>query len=80
MIHETNVCQPQIWRGGAFKENGAGFCFSYDNRSDKLVGMFADQLAITLNYKMVIIICYESETLRGPQQLGSHSHKLLQKF
>lgn len=65
MIHETNECQPQIQRGGAFKENEAAFWFSDDNRSDKLVGMVAHQLAITLNYKMVIIICYESETLRG---------------
>lgn len=67
MIHETNECQPQIWRGEAFKENEATFCFSDDNRSNKLVGMFAHQLAITLSYKMVIIIYYESETLGGPQ-------------
>lgn len=66
MIHETNECQPQIWRGEAFKENEAEFCLD-DNRSNKLVGMFAHQLAITLSYKMVIIIYYESETLGGPQ-------------
>lgn len=80
MIHETNECQPQICRGEAFKENEAAFNFSDDNKSDKLVGMFTHQLAITSSYKMVIIICYESETLGGPQQLGSHSHKLYKRF
>lgn len=80
MIHETNECQPQIWRGEAFKENEAAFCFSDGNRSDKLAGVFAHQLAITFSYKIGIIICYESETLRGPQQLGSHSHKLYKRF